>query len=91
MPHIHVTLNGVIKCVKRQNPKKTCDPDEMPIRVLSLALQETVNEIASVLQSIFQQSLNQSEIPSDWEKVNEVPICKKGDRTKPSNPHSSSI
>lgn len=81
MPYIHVTLNGVIKCVKRLNSKKACGPDKMPI----LALQETVNEIAPVLQSIFQQSLNESKIPLDWKKANIVPIFKKGDRTKPSN------
>ena len=61
MPNIHVTLNGVIKCVKRLNPKKACGPDKMPI----LALQETVNEIAPVLQNIFQQSLNESKTPLD--------------------------
>ena len=36
----------------------------MPI----LALQERVNEIASVLQNIFQQSLNESKTPSNWKK-----------------------
>ena len=36
----------------------------MPI----LALQETVNEIAPVLQNIFQQSLNESKTPSDCKK-----------------------
>ena len=81
MSHIHITLNGVIKCVKRLNPKKACGPDKMPI----LVLQETANEIAPVLQSLFQQSLNESKIPSDWKKANIVPIFKKGDRTKPSN------
>ena len=54
MPNIQVTLNGVIKCVKRL--KKACGPDKMPI----LALQETVNEIAPVPQNIFQQSLTES-------------------------------
>ena len=81
MSHIHITLNGVIKRVKRLNPKKACGPDKMPI----LVLQETAKEIAPVLQSLFQQSLNESKIPSDWKKASIVPIFKKGDRTKPSN------
>ena len=38
-----------------------------------------------LLQSIFQQSLDQSEVPLDWKRANIVPIFKKGDRTKPSN------
>lgn len=79
MPYIHVTLNGVIKCVERLNSKKACGPDKMPI----LALQETVNEIAPVLQSIFQQSLNESKIPSDWKKANIVPIFKKETEQNP--------
>ena len=45
----------------------------MPI----LALQEKVNEIAPVLQKIFQQSLNESKTPLDWKKTNIVPIFKK--------------
>ena len=49
MPNIHLRLNGVIKNVRRLNPKKACGPDKMPIS----ALQETVNEIAPVLQEIF--------------------------------------
>ena len=51
----------------------------------TLALQETVNEIAPVLQNIFQQSFNESKTPSDWKKANRVQIFKKGDRTKPTN------
>ena len=73
MPNIHVTLNVVIKCVKRLNPKIACRPDKMPI----LALQETVNEIAPVLQKIFQKTLNESKTPSNWKMTNIVPIFKK--------------
>ena len=81
MPNIHVLINGVIKCVKRLNPKKACGRHKMP----TLALQETVNEIAPVLQNIFQQSFNESKTPPDWKKANIVQIFKKGDRTKPTN------
>ena len=34
MPRIHVILNGVIKCVKRLNPKKASGPDKLPILAL---------------------------------------------------------
>ena len=57
----------------RHNPKKACGPD----KTLILALQETVDEIAPVVQNIFQQSLNESKTPSDWKKANIVPIFKK--------------
>ena len=81
MPTINISLNGVIGCVKRLNPRKACGPDKMPI----LVLKETSNEIAPILQHIFQKSLNTGEIPSDWKNANIVPIFKKGDRTKPAN------
>ena len=73
MPNIHVTLNGVIKCVKRFNPKKACGPDKMSF----LALKETVNEIAPVLQNIFKQLLNKSKSPSDWKRPILVQFSKK--------------
>ena len=60
MPTINISLNGVIGCVKRLNPRKACGPDKMPI----LVLKETSNEIAPILQYIFQKSLNTGEIPS---------------------------
>ena len=41
---------------------KTCGPAKMPI----LVLKETSNEIAPILQNIFQKSLNTGEIPTEW-------------------------
>ena len=79
--NIHVSLNGVIGCVKRLNPRKACGPDKMPI----LVLKETSNEIAPIFQYIFQKSLNTGEIQSDWKNAN-IPIFKEGDRTKPARP-----
>ena len=34
MPKIDISLNGIIGCVKRFNPRKACGPDKMPILVL---------------------------------------------------------
>jgi len=81
MPKIHITLNGVNNCIKRLNPKKASGPDKMPIT----ALKETASEIAPILQSLFQQSLDTHEVPNDWKQANIVLIFKKGDKTKPSN------
>ena len=52
-PTINISLNGVIGCVKRLNPRKACGPDKMP----KLVLKETSNEIAPILQYIFQNRL----------------------------------
>ena len=48
-------------------------------------LKETSNEMAPILTFIFQASLLQSSVPSDWKKANIVPLFKKGDRTVPNN------
>ena len=45
MPTINISLNGVIGCVKRLNPRKACGTDKMPI----LVLKETSNEIAPII------------------------------------------
>ena len=48
MPNIKLSLNGVIRCVKRLNPRIACGLNKMHISVLK----ETSNEIAPVLQNI---------------------------------------
>ncbi len=81
MHSIRITVKGVEKCIKRLNVKKACGPDKMPIKVIK----ETEDIIAPILTSLYQQSLDTSEIPSDWKEANIVPIYKKSDRSKPAN------
>ena len=46
----------------------------MPLNQLYSTLND---QIASILQVIFQQSLNSGQIPSDWKKANVTPLFKK--------------
>ena len=48
-------------------------------------LREPSHELASILASLFQQSLDQGQLPNDWIKANVVPILKKGKRSLASN------
>ena len=48
-------------------------------------LQELCNEIAPVLQIIFERSLQTGKIPSDWSKALVAPIFKKGDKSSAAN------
>jgi hypothetical protein len=48
-------------------------------------LKETAKEITPALTFIFQASINQSKIPSDWKTAIVAPVSKKGDRGQPSN------
>ena len=48
-------------------------------------LREPSHELAPILASLFQQSLDQGQLPNDWIKANVVPILKKGKRSLASN------
>ena len=48
-------------------------------------LKECASSIAKHLASIFQESLSQGQIPSDWKLANVCPIFKKGSRNLASN------
>ena len=56
-------------------------PDGVP----TYLLRELSHELAPILASFFQQSLDQGQLPNDWIKANVVPILKKGKRSLASN------
>ena len=78
---LRININGVVELLKNLKLYKASGPDEIP----AYLLKETSKEIAPALTFIFQASLQQSSIPSDWKKANVVPLFKKGDRAAPSN------
>ena len=63
------------------NPHKATGPDDMSCRLLK----EYANEIAPVIQLLYQASINQGTLPSDWKTAYVVPILKKGDKCKAEN------
>ena len=81
MNPITVTSNGVLKALQRLNPSKAAGPDKIQSRILKTSAEE----IAPVLASLYQQTLQQGDIPQDWRNANVIPIYKKGDRTQASN------
>ena len=81
MNSITVTSNGVLKALQRLNPSKAAGPDNIQSRILKTSAEE----IAPVLASLYQQTLQQGDIPQDWRNANVIPIYKKGDRTQASN------
>ena len=60
---------------------KASGPDGVPTYIL----RELSHELAPILASLFQQSLDQGQLPNDWIKANVVPILKKGKRSLASN------
>ena len=78
---IHVTLNGVYKLLKELKQHKAPGPDLIPNRLLK----ETAEDIAPTLTLLFQASIKQSKVPSEWKHAHISPILKKDDRSLPSN------
>ena len=81
MPQIRIHEKGVLKLLKNLKPHKATGPDELPARVLK----ECAKELAPILTSFFQQSLDEGKVPDDWKQQRVHPIYKKGSRSDPGN------
>ena len=77
IPHIAVTINGVKCLLDRLDPKKLQVPTCM---VPTSILRDYSQDIAPILQVIFQQSLDTGNVPDDWKLANICAVLKKGDR-----------
>ena len=72
---------GVHKLLKNLKTHKATGPDSIPAFTLNAAAEE----LAPALDVLFQFSLDQGEIPTDWKEALVVPIFKKGDKHQASN------
>ena len=80
-PSIRPLTMGVQKLLCKLNVKKASGPDNISCKIL----RELSVEIAPVLTSIFQQSLDTGTVPLDWTKAQVIPIFNKGNRHLPEN------
>jgi len=83
-PHIEdltISREAVEKCLSNLNITKAAGPDSIPCRFLK----ELSFEIAPILSSIFQQSLKDDVVPSDWKNADVAPAFKKGGRNLAEN------
>ena len=76
MPKITVSKTGVLNLLLKIKENKASGPDGIPGNLLRIC----ANEIAEVLPLLFQLSLDQGCLPSDWKQAHIVPVFKKGDR-----------
>ena len=76
-----MTSLGVQKLLESLTVNKASGPHGVP----TYLLRELSHELAPILASFFQQSLDQGQLPNDWIKANVVPILKKGKRSLASN------
>ena len=75
MPQIEISLAGILKLLAGLDPSKAADPDA----IKPVVLRSLKDQVAPILQAIFQQSLYTGQIPSDGKKAIVTPLFKKGD------------
>ena len=73
---IVLQVSEVEDILKSLDPKKATGPDEVPAKVLK----ETAATIAPSLCRMFNRSLAEGYIPSDWKLANVVPVHKKDEK-----------
>ncbi len=85
-PHLsHITIkgNGVTTFVRQLNPHKASGPDSIPTRLLK----EIAVQLSLALTIIFQVSINQGTLPTDWKSAFIVPCFNKVNQSQASNYH----
>ena len=82
MEVLQVTADIVCKKLTGLNPNKSAGPDGLHCRVLK----ETAEQVAAPLALIFNKSLTEGRVPTDWKHATVTPIYKrKGEKTNPVN------
>ena len=81
MPEINISENGLMKLLQNLKPGKAAGPDKLK----PLLLRELLEEIAPIIQIIFDRSLKTGKLPADWMKANVMPVFKKGDKSLAAN------
>ena len=69
-----ISTPGVIKLIKNLKPHKASGPDNIPTKLLIMLAEE----IAPMLTTVFQTSLDTATVPSDWKEALITPLYKKG-------------
>ena len=81
MPDILVGQKGIEKLLNNLNPHKASGPD----KIKPIILKTLSTELSPILEVLFQKSLKEGSLPSQWKSAFVAPIYKKGERSNPSN------
>ena len=73
MEDFSISVAGIIKLLKNHKPGKAVGPD----RLKPILLKELREEIAPIIQVIFERSLQTGKLPSEWCRAQVTPIFKK--------------
>ena len=80
-PSLQISRDSVISLLNKLKTDTSPGPDQIHPKILY----EIRNEIVEPLTYIFNKSLSESELPSDWKNATVVPIFKKGKKNLASN------
>ena len=84
MSNINVSQNGVIKLLSNLKPSTAPEPDGTPA-IYNVLLKESAKESSPAVTLLFQESIDQGCVPTQWEKGHIVPIYKKGSHSDSDN------
>ena len=78
---IYISPTDVYKQLRQLDPNKSTGPDNICARVLKAA----ASELSVSVAHLFQMSMSQQKLPSDWTVSRVVPLYKKGSKADPAN------
>ena len=81
MDSILVHQNSVHKLLRDLKIHKATGPDEVPAFILKSA----ASQLSPILTRLYQYSLDNGEVPTDWKNAHIVPVFKKREKHLPSN------
>ena len=82
-----VTPEMIAQKIKKMKDNKSSRVDGIPPKLLK----EIVEQISTTLAKLFNFSLEEGIVPSEWKEANITPLFKKGSRNKPDNYRSVSL
>ena len=81
MEDFSISAAGILKLLKNLKPGKAAGPD----RLKPILLKELCEEIAPIIQVIFERSIQTGKVPAEWCRAQVSPIFKKGGKTSAAN------
>ena len=81
LDNIEITELTLTKHLKSLNTSKAAGPDGINARIMK----ELAEEIAPILKILFDSSMNEGNIPSQWKNAHVTALFKKGSKRSPNN------
>jgi len=79
--HIEIGVDAVKSRLEKLREDKSPGDDDLSSRLLKMISEE----VAQPITILFNQSMNEGDVPLDWRSANVTPIFKKGCRNQPEN------